>query len=82
MDNFLRRSNVEIQEGVGVVNNENSESLVMSTLKVVDPRIQRKDIVLYRKMNSTGTAGDQKKVRSTCKKHHHLCELLKFIVFI
>ena len=48
LDNFIRRSNVEIQ-GVPVVNNENLESLVMSTLKVVDPRIQRKDVVSFRR---------------------------------
>ena len=34
----------------------------MSTLKVVDPRIQRKDIVLFRKMKPTGAAKDKKKV--------------------
>ena len=61
MDNFLRRSNVEIQ-GVPVVNNENLESLVMSTLKVVDPRIQRKDVVSFKRMKPTGTAEDNKKV--------------------
>ena len=33
----------------------------MSTLKVVDPRIQRKDIVSFRRMKPTGTAEDKKK---------------------
>ena len=37
MDNFLRRSNAEIQ-GIPVSENENLESLVMNTLKIVDPR--------------------------------------------
>ena len=60
MDNFLRRSNVEIQ-GVPVVNNENLESLVMSTLKVIDPRIQRKDVVSFRRMKPTGKDEDKKK---------------------
>ena len=63
MDNFLRRSNVEIQEGVRVVNNENSESLVMSTLKVINLHIQRKYIDSFRKMKPTVTAGDKKKFR-------------------
>ena len=61
MDNFFRRSNVEIQ-GKLVADNESLESLVMSTLKVVDPRIQRRDIVLFRRMKPTGTAEDKKKV--------------------
>ena len=34
----------------------------MSILKLVDPRIQRKDIFLFRKMKPTGAAKDKKKV--------------------
>ena len=61
MDNFLRRSNAEIQ-GIPVSENENLESLVMNTLKIVDPRIHRKDVVSFRRMKPTGKAEDKKKV--------------------
>ena len=53
MDNFLRRSNVELQ-GVPVTDNENIENVVMNTLKIVDPRIQRKDVVSFRTVVFTG----------------------------
>ena len=46
---------------VPVVNDKKLESSVMSTLKVVDPRIQRKDIASFRRIKPTGTAEDKKK---------------------
>ena len=55
MDNFLRKSNVEIQ-GVPVTDNVNLENVVMNTLKIVDPRIQRKDVVSFRTVVFTGWA--------------------------
>ena len=61
MDNFLRRSNVEIQ-GIPVTDNENLEDVVMNTLKLVDPHIQRKDVVSFRRMKPTGMAEDRKNV--------------------
>ena len=61
MDNILRKSNVEIQ-GISVSDNENLESLVVNTLKTVDPRIHRNDIVSLRRMKPTGNAEDKKKV--------------------
>ena len=56
MDNFLRRWNVEIQ-GVPVVDSENLKSLVICTLKVVDPRVLRKDFHSIKKMKPTRMAG-------------------------
>ena len=61
IDNFLRRSNVEIQ-GIPVTDNENLEDVVMNTLKLVDPHIQRKDVVSFRRMKPTGMAEDRKNV--------------------
>jgi len=52
---------VEIQ-GVPVTDNENLENVVMNTLKIVDPRIHRSDVVSFRRMKPTGMAEDRKKV--------------------
>ena len=60
MHNFLRRWNLEIQ-GVLVVDSENSESLAMSTLKVVDPRIERKNVFTFKRMKPARMAEDKKK---------------------
>jgi len=46
---------VEIQ-GVPVTDNENLENVVMNTLKIVDPRIHRSDVVSFRRMKPTGMA--------------------------
>ena len=60
MNNFLRRSNAKIQ-GIQVSDNVNLESLVKNTLKIVDQRIHRKNIVLFRRIKLTGKAKDKKK---------------------
>ena len=67
MDNFLRRSNADMQ-GIPVLDNENVKSLVMNTYKLtstsdfIDPRIHRNSFVSFRRMKSTGKAEDNKKV--------------------
>ena len=60
MDNFLRRQNVEIQ-GVPVTENEDLEKIVTNVLKIVDPRLERKELVSFRRMKPTGMAEDRKK---------------------
>ena len=61
MDNFLRRSNAEIQ-GISVKEYKNLESLVMNTLKIFDPRIHRNYIVSFRRIKPSGKAEDKEKV--------------------
>ena len=60
MDNFLRRQNVEIQ-GVPPTENEDLEKIVTNVLKIVDPRIERKELVSFRRMKPSGMAEEKKK---------------------
>ena len=60
IDNFLRRQNIEIQ-GIPATENENLEKIVTNVLKLVDPRIERKELVSFRRMKPSGMVNEKKK---------------------
>ena len=61
IDNFLRRQNIEIQ-GVPATENEDLEKIVTNVLKLVDPRIERKELVSFRRMKPSGKVDEKKKL--------------------
>ena len=61
IDNFLRRQNIEIQ-GVPATENEDLEKIVTNVLKLVDPHIERKELVSYRRMKPSDMVKENKKL--------------------
>ena len=60
MDNILGRQNVEIK-GVPATENEDLKKIVTTVLKIVDLRIERKELNFIRRMKLSGMAEDRKK---------------------